>query len=68
MTSLRARLALFGYRWAGVAAYPAVSTFVSLRAARGKEERARKSERYGYASAARPEGLGYSLSSGRRQA
>lgn len=56
MTSLRARLALFGYRWAGVAAYPAVSTFVSLRAARGKEERARKSERYGYASAPRPEG------------
>ena len=56
MTSLRARLALFGYRWAGVAAYPAVSTLVSLRAARGKEERARKSERYGYASAPRPEG------------
>ena len=56
MTSLRARLALFGYRWAGVAAYPAVSAFVSLRAARGKEERARKSERYGYASAPRPEG------------
>ena len=56
MTSLRARLALFGYRWAGVAAYPAVSTFVSFRAARGKEERARKSERYGYASAGRPEG------------
>lgn len=56
MTSLRARLALFGYRWAGVAAYPAVSALVSLRAARGKEERARKSERYGYPSAARPEG------------
>lgn len=56
MTSLSARLALFGYRWAGVAAYPAVSAFVSLRAARGKEERARKSERYGYSSAARPEG------------
>ena len=56
MTSLRARLALFGYRWAGVAAYPVVSTFVSLRVARGKEERARKSERYGYPSAGRPEG------------
>ena len=56
MTSIRARLALSTYRWAGVAAYPAVSAFVSLRAARGKEERARKSERYGYASAPRPEG------------
>lgn len=56
MTSLRARLALAGYRWAGVAAYPAVSAIVSVRAARGKEERARKSERYGYASAPRPEG------------
>jgi 3-deoxy-D-manno-octulosonic-acid transferase len=56
MTSLRARLALFGYRWAGVVAYPVVSAFVSLRVARGKEERARKTERYGYPSAARPEG------------
>jgi 3-deoxy-D-manno-octulosonic-acid transferase len=56
MSSLRARLALSTYRWAGVAAYPAVSALVALRTARGKEERARKSERYGYASAARPEG------------
>ena len=58
MTGLRARLALFGYRWAGVAAYPAVGAFVSLRAARGKEERARKSERKArYTSRAR-EALG----------
>lgn len=56
MSSFRARLALAAYRWTGVAAYPAVSAFVSLRAVRGKEERARKSERYGYASAPRPEG------------
>lgn len=56
MSSFRARLALAAYRWTGVAAYPAVSAFVSLRAARGKEERARKSERYGYSSAPRPEG------------
>lgn len=56
MTSLRARAALAAYGWTGLAAYPAVSAFVMLRAARGKEERARKSERYGYPSAARPEG------------
>ncbi|MDB5551227.1 MAG: kdtA [Rhizobium sp.] len=56
MKSLRARAALAAYRGLGVAAYPAISAFVLLRAARGKEERARKSERYGYASAARPEG------------
>jgi 3-deoxy-D-manno-octulosonic-acid transferase len=56
MTGFGARMALYAYRWAGVAAYPAVSAMVALRAARGKEERARKSERYGYASAPRPEG------------
>ena len=56
MSSLRARLALAAYRWAGIAAYPAISALISVRAARGKEERARKSERYGYPSAPRPEG------------
>jgi 3-deoxy-D-manno-octulosonic-acid transferase len=56
MSSLRARMALAAYRWAGLAAYPAVNVAIALRTARGKEERARKSERYGYASAPRPEG------------
>ncbi|WP_137156823.1 lipid IV(A) 3-deoxy-D-manno-octulosonic acid transferase [Rhizobium sp. FKL33] len=56
MSSLRARAALWAYRWAGVVAYPAINTLVAIRSARGKEERARRSERYGYASAARPEG------------
>lgn len=56
MSSLRARIALAAYRWAGVAAYPAINAMMALRTARGKEERSRKSERYGYASAARPEG------------
>ena len=56
MSRLRARMALSAYRWAGVMAYPAISAFVALRTARGKEDRARKSERYGYASAPRPEG------------
>jgi 3-deoxy-D-manno-octulosonic-acid transferase len=56
MSRLRARLALSAYRWGGVAAYPMVSAFVMWRTARGKEDRGRKSERYGYASLARPEG------------
>ncbi|MDH6264691.1 3-deoxy-D-manno-octulosonic-acid transferase [Rhizobium sp. SG_E_25_P2] len=56
MSSLRARAALWAYRWAGVVAYPAINTLVAVRSARGKEERARRSERYGYASAPRPEG------------
>jgi 3-deoxy-D-manno-octulosonic-acid transferase len=56
MSNWRARLALSLYRWGGVVAYPVISTFVTWRTARGKEDRARKSERYGYASAARPEG------------
>lgn len=56
MSNWRARLALSLYRWGGVVAYPVISTFVAWRTARGKEDRARKSERYGYPSAARPEG------------
>jgi 3-deoxy-D-manno-octulosonic-acid transferase len=56
MSSLRARFALSAYRWAGVAAYPAINTMMALRTARGKEQRSRKSERYGYPSAGRPEG------------
>lgn len=56
MSGLGARAGLAAYRWTGVLAYPAISALVSLRTARGKEERARRSERYGYPSAPRPEG------------
>ncbi len=56
MSGLRARLMLGVYRWGCVAAYPAISAVMTWRTARGKEDRARRSERYGYASAARPEG------------
>ena len=56
MSSLRARVALSAYRWAGLAIYPLISPYLTFRAAKGKEERARRLERFGYASANRPQG------------
>ncbi|PYE46458.1 3-deoxy-D-manno-octulosonic-acid transferase [Rhizobium sp. PP-F2F-G20b] len=56
MTRLLARAALSGYRWIGTAVYPLVWSYLALRAARGKEDRARRQERYGFPSAARPQG------------
>ncbi|TCQ12123.1 3-deoxy-D-manno-octulosonic-acid transferase [Rhizobium sp. PP-F2F-G36] len=56
MTRLFARAALSGYRWVGTAVYPLVWSYLALRAARGKEDRARRQERYGFPSAARPQG------------
>ena len=54
--SALARIALTAYRWAGVAAFPCAGLFLSIRAAKGKEDRTRKLERVGYASADRPRG------------
>ena len=56
MSSLRARVALSAYRWAGLAIYPLISPYLTFRAAKGKEERPRRLERFGYASANRPQG------------
>ncbi|ASY61875.1 Lipid IVA 3-deoxy-D-manno-octulosonic acid transferase [Sinorhizobium sojae CCBAU 05684] len=56
MSSLRARLALSAYRWVGTAIYPLVGPYLSLRSAKGKEDPARRRERYGHASAPRPDG------------
>ncbi|HET7412910.1 MAG TPA: glycosyltransferase N-terminal domain-containing protein, partial [Pararhizobium sp.] len=56
MSSGWARVALTSYRWAGAAIYPFVGTYLAYRAARGKEERPRRNERYGHASAPRPAG------------
>ena len=56
MSSLRARLALSTYRWLGTAIYPFVGPYLALRAANGKEDPARRRERYGHASAQRPPG------------
>ena len=51
-----ARAALFGYRWVGAAVYPFIGTYLAIRAAKGKEERSRRRERYGRSNIARPNG------------
>ncbi|MDI7861536.1 lipid IV(A) 3-deoxy-D-manno-octulosonic acid transferase [Rhizobiaceae bacterium n13] len=56
MSGRLARVALAGYRWAGVAAYPLLTSYLAYRAAKGKEDRARRMERFGYPSVDRPEG------------
>ncbi|PZM07739.1 lipid IV(A) 3-deoxy-D-manno-octulosonic acid transferase [Rhizobium tubonense] len=56
MSSLRARFALSAYRLGGIAIYPLISPYLTFRAAKGKEDRARRMERFGYASANRPQG------------
>lgn len=49
-------LVIRGYRWAGLLAYPMLAPYLAYRAAKGKEDRARKLERFGYASLDRPQG------------
>ncbi|OJF90390.1 lipid IV(A) 3-deoxy-D-manno-octulosonic acid transferase [Pararhizobium antarcticum] len=56
MTNLFARLALGGYRWVGTAIYPLIGPYLAVRVAKGKEDSARRRERYGFASEARPRG------------
>ncbi|WP_296079842.1 lipid IV(A) 3-deoxy-D-manno-octulosonic acid transferase [uncultured Agrobacterium sp.] len=56
MNSRIARFALSGYRIAGMAAYPFARPYLSYRAAKGKEDKQRRLERFGYSSADRPRG------------
>ncbi|MBO3759043.1 lipid IV(A) 3-deoxy-D-manno-octulosonic acid transferase [Ciceribacter sp. L1K23] len=56
MSSGMASVALAAYRWASVVVYPLTGPFLAVRAAKGKEDRARRAERYGYASLPRPVG------------
>ena len=56
MSPLWARVALTGYRWLGAAVYPFLGSYLAFRASKGKEEHARRRERYGYASYDRPHG------------
>ena len=56
MSRRLARAALSLYRWGGVALYPIVGPYLALRAAKGKEERARRRERYGVSGVPRPPG------------
>ncbi|MEO1397509.1 MAG: lipid IV(A) 3-deoxy-D-manno-octulosonic acid transferase [Pseudomonadota bacterium] len=56
MSPFFARTVLRLYRGIGTLAYPFVGPFLRSRAARGKEDRERRGERYGYASVERPAG------------
>lgn len=56
MSSALARLALSAYRWVGVGLYPVMQPYLAIRAAKGKEERGRRRERFGRASVDRPPG------------
>ncbi|MEO1745726.1 MAG: lipid IV(A) 3-deoxy-D-manno-octulosonic acid transferase [Pseudomonadota bacterium] len=56
MSERWARAALQTYRWAGVAAYPLIGSYIRVRASRGKEQASRVGERYGRPSAERPLG------------
>jgi len=56
MSERWARMMLGAYGLAGAAAYPFIGPYVGWRARRGKEDHARRRERYGRASRARPEG------------
>ena len=51
-----ARAALVGYRWFGAGLYPLLGPYLAIRAAKGKEERARRKERYGRSNIERPIG------------
>ena len=49
-----ASFALTSYGWLGLAAYPLSRPLLAYRAAKGKEDRARRAERFGNASLGRP--------------
>lgn len=56
MSSFFARMLLHSYRLTGAAIYPMLGPYLSVRAAKGKEERERRSERYGRSKQVRPNG------------
>lgn len=56
MSNILARAMLSGYRWMGAAAYPLLGPYLAYRAAKGKEERERRGERYGRSNIERPSG------------
>ncbi len=56
MSQRWARNMLSAYRLLGTAAYPFIGPYIAYRASRGKEERARRGERYGKTALARPLG------------
>ncbi|MGL3606046.1 lipid IV(A) 3-deoxy-D-manno-octulosonic acid transferase [Rhizobium sp. G187] len=56
MSDRMASLAVRSYGWLGLMAYPLSKPWLAYRAAKGKEDRTRSNERFGYASRERPAG------------
>jgi 3-deoxy-D-manno-octulosonic-acid transferase len=56
MSERWARAVLSVYRWAGAGAYPLIGGYIVWRATKGKEEGARRRERYGFTRQQRPPG------------
>lgn len=56
MSERWARTVLMLYRCAGAAAYPLIGSYVTWRVAKGKEDRSRSRERYGFTRRERPNG------------
>ena len=56
MSEKWARSILTSYRWMGAGIYPIVGPYLAYRAAKGKEEHKRRSERYGKSNVPRPHG------------
>lgn len=56
MSERWARTVLSSYRMAGSLAFPVIGAYVAWRSSRGKEDHARRRERYGLAGRPRPEG------------
>lgn len=56
MSGKMARIALSTYKWAGVAMFPLLTVYLAIRSAKGKEDVARRHERFGHASQERPKG------------
>ena len=56
MSERWARSILTGYRWMGAAIYPILGPYLAIRATKGKEEHARRRERYGRSDVPRPDG------------
>lgn len=56
MSERWARNMLSAYRFLGSAAYPFIGPYLAYRTSRGKEERARRGERYGKTNISRPQG------------
>lgn len=56
MSNTMARLALSAYKWAGFALFPLLTPYLAVRSAKGKEDAARRRERFGHAGCDRPAG------------